>query len=185
MMHELSIVERARDLARTKHAAGHLFDESRSPMFDHISEVATLVEEQGGTDEMIAASWLHDVVEDTDVTLEQVGEWFGSAVRELVDGLTDPDEFASMPLELRKRAQAERIRHLSDDVKHIKLCDQLSNARSVLEKPPIDWAEDKQWTYIEGARAITLECRGLWPALDQRFDTVYDAARLRFHGSSN
>lgn len=154
-------------------------------MFDHISEVASLVEEQGGTDEMIAAAWLHDVVEDTDVTLEQVGDWFGTAVRELVDGLTDPDEFASMPLERRKRAQAERIRHLSDDVKRIKLCDQLSNARRMLEKPPVDWAEDMQWTYIEGARAITLECRGLWPALDERFDAVYAAARLRFSGTSS
>jgi len=180
-----SVIERARELARTKHAAGHLFDESRSPMFDHISEVASLVEEQGGTDEMIAAAWLHDVVEDTDVTLEQVGEWFGSTVRELVDGLTDPDEFASMPLELRKRAQAERIRHLSDGVKRIKLCDQLSNARRVLDKPPVDWAEDLQWTQIEGARAITLECRGLWPALDERFDAVYAAARLRFLGTSS
>jgi len=62
-------------------------------MFEHVSEVAVLVEEQGGTEVMIAATWLHDVVEDTDVTLEQVGEWFGSEVRALVvvDGLTDPD----------------------------------------------------------------------------------------------
>lgn len=154
-------------------------------MFDHITEVASLVEEQGGTDDMIAAAWLHDVVEDTDVTIEEVGDWFGTVVRELVDGLTDPDEFASMPVEQRKRAQAERIRHLSDDVKRIKLCDQPSNARRVLEKPPVDWGEDTQWMYIEGARAITLECRGLWPALDERFDTVYAAARLRYLGPSN
>jgi guanosine-3',5'-bis(diphosphate) 3'-pyrophosphohydrolase len=149
-------------------------------MFEHISEVAGLVQEQGGTDEMIAAAWLHDIVEDTDVTLSQIEEWFGSAISALVDGLTDPEDFEAMPLEQRKQLQADRIRELDDDVKRIKLCDQLSNAGRVLSKPPLDWSAEKQRTYIEGARKIALECRGLWPALDDRFDAVYAAAGKKF-----
>lgn len=174
------MIEKARELARTKHADLHLHDQGRSPMFEHISEVAGLVADQGGSDEMIAAAWLHDIVEDTDVTLEQVEEWFGSEVRNLVDGLTDPVHFAGMPLIERKELQARRIRELSDEVKRIKLCDQLSNVQRVLNKPPADWTEEKQFTYIEGARKIVQECRGLWPALDDRFDAAYDAARERY-----
>src|SRR5690625_4808154 len=49
------MIERARELARTKHAGLHLFDEARTGMFEHISEVAGLVEEQGGSREMITA----------------------------------------------------------------------------------------------------------------------------------
>ena len=175
-----NIVERARDLARVKHASFHLFDEGRSPMFEHISEVAELVSSQGGSPEMIAAAYLHDIVEDTDVTLQQVEELFGSAVRALVDGLTDPERFEPMPLQQRKALQAERIRGLPDEVKRIKLCDQLSNVGRVLAKPPTDWSLATQWEYIAGARQIVLECRGLWPQLDARFDEAYARAQEKF-----
>lgn len=174
------IVERARELADAKHGGMHIPDKALTPMMEHISEVATLVESHGGSSEMIAAAWLHDVVEDTDVTLEQVGEWFGPSVRSLVDGLTDPEGFAAKPLEERKRLQAERIRGLSDDVKRIKLCDQLSNVRRVLDRPPDDWSAEKQFTYIQGARNIVMECRGLWPALDEQFNAAYATAQRRY-----
>lgn len=174
------IIDRARELADAKHGGMHIPDKALTPMMEHVSEVATLVESQGGTSEMIAAAWLHDVVEDTDVTLDQVGEWFGPSVRALVDGLTDPEDFAAKPLEERKRLQAERIRDLSEDVKRIKLCDQLSNVRRVLAKPPNDWSLEVQFTYIQGARNIVMECRGLWPALDEQFDAIYATAQRRY-----
>ena len=172
-------IERARELARKKHDGMHVFDAARTPIFEHIREVAALVREQGGSEAMIAAAWLHDIVEDTDVTLAQVGEWFGPEVRALVDGLTDPADFEAMPLAERKQRQAERIGLLSDDVKRVKLCDQLSNVERVLNNAPTDWSEEEQRTYIEGARRIVLRCRGLWPALDERFERAYAPARTR------
>src|SRR5690606_40714175 len=93
---------------------------------------------------------------------EQVGGRFGPVVRDLVEGLTDPEGFAGLPLAERKRLQAERIRGLNDDVKRIKLCDQLSNVERVLARPPYDWSAEKRLTYVMGARQIVLECRGLW-----------------------
>ena len=111
----MTLIKRARDLARTKHATMHLQDAGRSPMFEHVSQVAGFVEQQGGSAQMIAAAWLHDIVEDTDVTLEQIEEWCGSTVRDLVDCLTDPDDYEAKPLEERKQLQANRISTLSDD----------------------------------------------------------------------
>lgn len=174
------MIAAARDLAREKHDGLNLPDAAQTPMFEHITEVATLVEQAGGTAEMITAAWLHDIVEDTDITLEQIREKFGAEVTSLVDGLTDPSDFERKPLEERKQLQADRIRTLSNDVKCIKLCDQLSNVRRVTNRPPLDWSEDKQWVYIEGARKITLECRGLWPQLDVEFDSAYETARQKF-----
>ncbi len=55
----------------------------------HLEEVAQIVEEAGGSDEMIAVAWLHDAVEDTGVTIKDVEEFFRPAVVELVDWLTD------------------------------------------------------------------------------------------------
>lgn len=114
------------------------------------------------------------------MTLDQVGERFGPSVRALVDGLTDPEDFAAKPLEERKRLQAERIRDLSEDVKRIKLCDQLSNVRRVLDRPPHDWSAEEQFTYIQGAHKIVLECRGLWPALDEQFEAAYATVQRRY-----
>lgn len=177
------VVERARELAMVEHGGMHLYDAARTPMMEHVGEVAALVEAQGGSSEMIAAAWLHDVVEDTDVTLEQVGERFGPVVRDLVEGLTDPEGFAGLPLAERKRLQAERIRGLNDDVKRIKLCDQLSNVERVLARPPYDWSAEKRLTYVLGARQIVLECRGLWPELDERFEAVYATALEELGGA--
>ena len=111
---------------------------------------------------------------------EPVGEQFGAEVRALVDGLTDPPHFAAMPLEQRKQLQADRLSGFDDQVKLIKLCDQLSNIRRVLARPPYDWTEDKQWTYIQGAKKITDHCRIISAALDEQFQLAFTAAQRRY-----
>ena len=178
-------VEQARELARQKHAGMHLFDANRTGMFEHVSQVASLVQELGGSTEMVAAAWLHDIVEDTDVTLAQVKDWFGEEVAILVDGLTDPEEFEAMPLEERKQLQAERVRTLPDDVKRIKLCDQLSNVRRIVLKPPTDWSAEKQWVYVQGAHKIAMHCSGLWPVADDWFQAAYAEAMKKYHPVEN
>mgnify|MGYP001279524582 FL=1 len=170
----------ARALATEHHSLYHLYDADQSPALEHITQVAGFVGRHGGDDAMIAAAWLHDIVEDTEVTLEQVEDRFGTEVAGLVDGLTDPDHFEAMPLEQRKRLQAQRIRSQPDRVKCIKLCDQLSNVLRIMDKPPTDWDERKQWTYVQGARAIARECNGLWPELDTKFDQAYERATKHF-----
>ncbi len=179
------LIERARDLAREKHAGVHLFDEGRTGMFEHISQVADFVQELGGSSEMITAAWLHDIVEDTDVTLEQVREQFGMEVANLVEGLTDPEHFEALPLEQRKQLQAERLATLPDDVRRIKICDQLSNVQRIVSKPPLDWSADEQWTYIQGARKLALECKGLWPTADGWFNTAYVEAASKYRPDEN
>lgn len=179
------LIERARELAARKHAGTHLFDANRTGMFEHVSQVAGLVQELGGSTEMVAAAWLHDIVEDTDVTLAQVKDGFGAEVATLVDGLTDPEEFEAMPLKERKQLQAERVKTLPDNVKRIKLCDQLSNVRRIIEKPPTDWSAEKQWVYVQGAYKIAQQCAGLWPVADDRFQAAYTEAVKKYHPAEN
>lgn len=174
------MIQKARDLAAEKHAHLTLYNAARSPAILHLGEVAGWVERYGGNEETIAAAWLHDIVEDTDVTIEQVGEIFGPAVALLVDGLTDPPHFAPLPLDQRKPMQAERLKEKSDDVKLVKICDQLSNVRRVLSDPPTDWDAQTQFQYIKGARAVAEICRGVCAGLDELFDDAYAQALQKY-----
>lgn len=175
-----SIVQKAKSLATEKHAHLRMYNAARSPVIIHISEVADYVQEHGGTDDMIAAAWLHDIVEDTDVTLAQIEEWFGPSISSLVDGLTDPPHFEPLPLEQRKPMQAQRLKAKSNDIKRIKICDQLSNVLRVTNDPPTDWDEATQFVYIRGAKEIADVCRGLSPALDALFDDAYKQACKKY-----
>ncbi len=176
------IIQKAKKLATEKHEHLHLYNASRSPAINHIAEVAQWVEQNGGTEEMIAAAWLHDIVEDTDVTLEQVAEWFGPKIAELVDGLTDPPHFEAMPLEQRKKMQAERLHTKNDHIKIIKICDQLSNVLRVTNDPPIDWSDTIKLQYIRGARQVTEICRDISTELDELFDNAYMQACKKYEG---
>ena len=176
------IVRKAKELATERHAHLHIPYTHAYPPIVHIGEVARYVEKHGGNEDMIAAAWLHDIIEDTDVTLEQIEEWFGPNIALLVDGLTDPPHFASLPLKIRKPMQAVRLLEKSNDVKIIKLCDQLSNTLRVMNNPPTDWDEATQFLYIKGAREITETCRGLCLQLDELFDEAYNKACKKYEG---
>ncbi len=130
----MDLIEQARNYASIKHS--HLFrpNKAKQPVIEHLEEVASLAKAAGCSKEAIDAAWLHDTVEDTDTTIEEIRSLFGSMVADIVDGLTDPSEFASLSLEQRKKLQAERLKTKSADIKLVKLCDQISNVRSVLNE---------------------------------------------------
>ncbi|PZO87448.1 MAG: bifunctional (p)ppGpp synthetase/guanosine-3',5'-bis(diphosphate) 3'-pyrophosphohydrolase [Micavibrio aeruginosavorus] len=174
------MIEKAKTLAAKKHAHLTLYNAAHSPAILHIGEVAGWVEQHGGSEDMIAAAWLHDIVEDTDVTITQVEEIFGPGIALLVDGLTDPPHFAPLPLEQRKPMQAERLKGKGEEVKLIKICDQLSNVRRILNDPPTDWNFQTQFQYIKGARAVADICRGVNADLDRLFDEAYEQAIQKY-----
>lgn len=177
-----AVIHKAKNLATERHAHLTLYNAAHSPAITHIAEVANYVERHGGTEEMIAAAWLHDIVEDTDVTLEQIEEWFGPVIAAYVDGLTDPPHFAPLPLDRRKPMQAERLKTECGEVKRIKICDQLSNVLRILNDPPVDWDGPTQFLYIRGAREIAEICRGLCPELDKLFDGAFEQALVKYEG---
>lgn len=127
-------------------------------MAEHIEEVVSLVEWSGGSEEEIAAAYLHDVVEDTPVTLAEIAANFGVEVATVVDGLTDPPGSDGVTLE-RKLAQARRVSGESDSVKRVKIADQISNVRLVAVDPPVDWDSKKCLDCANGAELVVWECK--------------------------
>lgn len=177
----MRLILEAKAFAADKHKDMFRPNRAKQPIVEHLEEVAMLVKGDGGSPEEIAAAWLHDVVEDTPVNLAIIHERFGAKVAEIVDGLTDPDHFEPLPLKERKALQAERLQAKSDQVKRVKLCDQISNVKSVLYDPPLDWSDEKSLHYVKGANEIAKVCFGLSPKLDQAFVELYRAATLKYN----
>jgi len=112
---------------------------SGEPYIIHPVEVATLLRELGGGSAMIAAGFLHDVVEDTVVSADQIEVEFGSEVRQLVEAVTKLSKFN---FESKKEQQAENFRRMflamARDIRVIvvKLADRLHNMRTLEHLPP-------------------------------------------------
>ena len=111
---------------------------SGEPYITHPLAVAYILLEFGMDTDTICAALLHDVVEDTDVTLDEIKKLFGQDVAMLVDGVT---KLGKIPLFTREEQQAENVRKIllamSQDIRVIiiKLCDRLHNMRTLQYRP--------------------------------------------------
>jgi len=130
----LTLVEKAKIFATAAHAAvGQRRKYTGEPYIVHPIEVSKMVENVGGTPEMIAAALLHDVVEDTGVTIDLILEEFGPKVAELVEWLTDVSKPEDGNRAVRKAMDREHIAQAPAEAMTIKLADLISNTRSILE----------------------------------------------------
>ncbi len=128
----MSLAEAAKLFAIEAHESKHQVRAyTGEPYSVHLAEVAALVEKHGGSDTAVAAAWLHDVVEDTDVTLAIIEQRFGNAVAKLVKGLTDVSRAEDGSRAVRKRLDREHSARQVDECKTIKLCDVISNTRDI------------------------------------------------------
>jgi (p)ppGpp synthase/HD superfamily hydrolase len=105
------------------------------PYMIHPMQVAKLVEQVVGDEEkeMIAAALLHDVVEDTDTTIEQIEELFGERVASLVSDLTDISKPEDGNRAVRKMIDRQHSASASPSAKTIKLADLINNSDSILK----------------------------------------------------
>ncbi len=106
------------------------------PYIVHPIKVAGIVERFGGTDDMISAAYLHDVVEDTDVTISDIEDMFGIDVAVIVEGLTDISVPEDGNRSLRKALDREHSAHASYESQFVKLADMIDNASDIGERDP-------------------------------------------------
>lgn len=130
--YDFELVERAYKFADKMH--GDQRRASGIPYILHPTSVACILAELGMDSESLAAALMHDVVEDTPVTLEEVSKMFGSEIAGLIDGVT---KLGKIPYSSREEQQAENIRKMliamSNDIRVIiiKLADRLHNMRTI------------------------------------------------------
>lgn len=106
---------------------------------EHPKRVAALVKTVPHTSEMICAAYLHDVVEDTPVTLKEIESKFGTEVAQLVDELTDEfikESYPHLNRRRRKEKETERQANTSEAAKTIKLADVIDNTPDISQNDP-------------------------------------------------
>lgn len=143
-------IEKARVFATAAHAAVKQKRKyTGDDYINHPARVAAMVESVGGTPEMIAAAWLHDVVEDTGVTQDLIREEFGSVVAFYVMYLTNPSKPEDGNRAVRKEIDRKFIANAPAEVKTIKLADLIDNTDSIVQHDP-NFAE----VYLKEKRAL-------------------------------
>ena len=122
---------------------------SGMPYIVHPIEVATIVQEVEHSDEMIAAALLHDVVEDTDYSFEDIAKEVSQEVADLVKGLTDVSTPEDGNRAVRKAIDKDHLAEQNAEVQTIKLADVISNSKDIKANDP-KFAK----VYIEEMKAL-------------------------------
>ena len=131
------LVDRARIYATEEHQRiNHRRKYNNEPYHVHLSAVAKLVASVTDDKEVIAAAWLHDTVEDTQATLEDIEETFGMPVAELVEELTDISRPGDGNRATRKRIDRLHLSQASKRAKTVKLADLIDNCKDIIRHDP-------------------------------------------------
>jgi (p)ppGpp synthase/HD superfamily hydrolase len=117
------LADKAKEFATSKHE-GQFRKFSKDKYINHPAAVAKTVEDVGGTPEMIAAAWLHDVVEDCDVAITEIESEFGPKVAKLVGEVTNPPDIKKIG---KSKYIADKMNTMSSEALTIKLSDRLNN----------------------------------------------------------
>lgn len=147
----MTLVEKADALAKRAHE-GQTRKESGAPYIEHPRAVAALLEEHGFEDEVIAAALVHDVVEDTSLTIDDVRRELGAEVAALVAAVTYDD---SLSWEEKRAKYIETVRAAPPEAKAISVADKIHNAKSVIA------GHERQgnavWNYFNRGRDVKIE----------------------------
>jgi guanosine-3',5'-bis(diphosphate) 3'-pyrophosphohydrolase len=168
----------AASFAAWKHREQHRKDAEGSPYINHPLAVANVLASEGAvTDEvLLLAALLHDTVEDTETTFEELESRFGVEVRRLVEEVTDDKR---LPKAARKQLQIEHARTASAAARQLKIADKTCNIRDIKHNPPTGWSAERKTEYLAWACAVVEGCRGVNGKLERAFDEAVEAARQR------
>lgn len=120
-------IEKAKEIAEQQHADQKYGDK---PYMFHVEQVVSLVKRKNGTNEEIILAYLHDVVEDTNFTIEQVKQVFGERMAKLVSILTDEDGDNRKERKRKTNIKLSKVSEEYYSALKVKMCDRLCNVKS-------------------------------------------------------
>lgn len=174
-MDDITLVLTALKFASLKHR-----DQRRKsgdvPYINHPIEVADLLWHVGGVRDTvtIVGALLHDTLEDTNTTPEEIFNLFGEQVLTLVEAVTDDE---SLPKYERKRLQIEKAPYKSLRAKQLKLADKICNVYDIAHSPPDNWSLKRCQEYLDWSEQVVAGLRGVNSALEAHYDVVLAGAR--------
>ncbi len=170
--------------AADKHRDQRRKDSAASPYINHPISVAQLLADVGQVTEVeiLMAAVLHDTLEDTQTSVEELHTCFGERVCAWVQAVTDDK---SLPKAVRKQLQIDHAPHLPRAAKRIKLADKICNINDLYQHPPANWEVPRCLAYLDWAEQVVAGCRGSDAALEAAFDQALATARQHFARLTN
>lgn len=167
----LSVVVKALAFAANKHRDQRRKSARALPYINHpIMLVNVLVNEGGIVDPVVlCAATLHDTVEDTDTTADELQVIFGSKVTSVVLEVSDDK---TLPKDVQKQRQIDNATRISKEAKLVELADKICNLRDLLIMPIAGWSIQRQQAYFDHAEKVIAGLRGTHPKLEAVFDEV-------------
>ncbi len=158
--------------AAEKHRHQRRKDPEASPYINHPIDLANVLVREGRVRDttVLIAAILHDTLEDTETTPEELAREFGGEIRDLVLEVTDNKRLKKRK---RKELQVKHGPHLTRRARLVKLADKICNLRDVATNPPARWPLKRQIEYFDWAKAVIDNLRGTHPRLETLFDEVY------------
>lgn len=158
--------------AAHKHRDQRRKDESASPYINHPIALANVLANEAGVDDerVLIAAILHDTIEDTDTTEQELLREFGQEIAGIVLEVSDDKTLSKSE---RKRLQVEHASSISRRAKLVKLADKICNLRDVVGSPPSGWSLARKQEYFDWAKEVVDGLRGTHPALEHIFDEAY------------
>jgi guanosine-3',5'-bis(diphosphate) 3'-pyrophosphohydrolase len=172
LQHDLQKLIAAAAFAAHKHRDQRRKGAEASPYINHPLMVANVLANEGAVDDVttLVAALLHDTIEDTQTTGEEIAAAFGPEAAAVVLEVTDDKRLSK---DERKRHQVLHAAKISERAKLVKLADKICNLRDLSSSPPADWPLQRRREYFEWAHAVVAHLRGASPPLAALFDRAY------------
>ena len=163
--------------AAEKHRDQRRKDANASPYINHPIALANVLANEAGLEDerVLIAAILHDTIEDTETTEQELIRLFGQEITAVVLEVTDDK---ALPKAERKRLQVENAPDISRRAKLVKLADKICNLRDVAANQPVGWSVARKQEYFDWAKAVVDGVRGVHPELERIFDEAFKARPL-------
>ena len=178
MQNDLSVFLKAIKFSAEKHRNQRRKDEQESPYINHPIEVANVLWTVGDVYDVttIVGALLHDTIEDTNTTPEEILNNFGKDVLALVLEVSDDK---NLPKKERKIKQIKKASFLSFRAKQLKLADKICNISDIANYPPQNWSWQRRVDYLEWADSVIAGLRGVNAKLETYFDETLTEAQKK------
>ncbi|PIE33296.1 phosphohydrolase [candidate division KSB3 bacterium] len=175
----MSRLLKAISFAAYKHRDQRRKCEMAVPYINHLLAVAETLWERGKVRDIdtVLAGLLHDTLEDTTTSPQELEDLFGEKVRSIVEEVTDDKR---LPKSERKRLQIERAGKASLAARHVKLADKICNLRDLIQAPPVGWSRQRLQDYTDWAKQVIDGLRGSNEELEHCFDELCRKATAHF-----
>ena len=181
---EISLILKAFKFAAYKHQHQRRKNETELPYINNLIAVSETLWEIGKVYKIstIAAGILHDTIEDTDTSPQELEATFGKKIRSIVEEVTDDK---NLPKQMRKRLQIEHAGEASLEARHVKLADKICNVEDLINVPPATWSLQRRIEYVDWAESVINGLRGSNALLEQHFDEVCRKVRKQLEREKN